>query len=89
MMESDRYHKFLELLKEFQGNKISLNDVEDEFAKLDAFHHFWHYLSDEDWRAKDRDYAKMQNDSLNKFIQALEARDYERAKDITFLAKEE
>lgn len=89
MMKSDRYQMFLELLKQFKENKIALNNVEDEFSKLDAFHHFWHYLSDEDWRAKDRDYAKMQNDSLNKFIQALEAGDYEKATDITFLTREE
>ena len=77
--------EFLNLLKALQANIVTLDEIEIFFRKIDNFHNFWHYISDEDIRAKDSEYAKMQSIELTKFISALEAGDYNKAKNITFV----
>ena len=77
--------EFVALLKAYQDNRTSLDEIVPVFEKLSSFHDFWHYISDDDIRAKDGEYAKMQDDELAKFIAAVEAGDYERANRITFL----
>ena len=76
---------FLKYLKQYLSGDSSIEEVQKHFENLDNFHDFWHYLSDEDIRSKDAEYAKMQNKELDLFIKAIEAKDYAKANKITFL----
>ena len=84
-MEMNEIEIFLKYLKQYLSGSCSLEGVQDHFEKLDNFHDFWHYISDEDIRAKDAEYAKMQNKELELFVKAIENKDYEKANNITFL----
>ncbi|WP_018624791.1 hypothetical protein [Kangiella aquimarina] len=81
----DKIQEFLKLLKAFQANTASIDDVVPVFEELDYFHHFWHYIDDADIRSKNSDYAKMQNEQLDMFIAALEVGDYKKANEVAFL----
>lgn len=85
MNEIDKIKKFIKLLKAYQANRSSINDLVPIFEELDNFHHFWHYISDANIRSKVSVYAKMQNEQLDKFIAALEVGDYKKANEIAFL----
>ena len=76
---------FLKYLKRYLSGSCSLEEVQAQFEKLDNFHDFWHYISDEDIRAKDIKYAQMQNKELELFVKAIENKDYAKANNITFL----
>lgn len=77
---------FLKYLKQYLSGVCSIEEVRFHFENLDNFHDFWHYISDEDIRAQDTDYAEMQNKELALFIKALENKDYTKANSITFLS---
>lgn len=81
----DSIEIFLEYLKKYSYGACSLEEVQRHFENLDNFHDFWHYISDQDIRAKDTQYAVMQNKELELFINAIEKKDYVQANNITFL----
>ena len=85
MNKMDMIQEFIKLLKAYQSNRATIDDIVPVFEQLDDFHHFWHYISDADIRSKNSDYAKMQNEQLDKFIAALEVGDYSKANEIAFL----
>ncbi|TBX21428.1 hypothetical protein TK45_12855 [Bowmanella sp. JS7-9] len=85
LIKMDKIIQFVKLLKAYQNKQIGLEEVVPKFKELDNFHDFWHYISDDDIRAKDQDYAAMQNKELDKFIAAIESGNYEQANKITFL----
>jgi hypothetical protein len=82
----DAIEIFLQNLKLYAAGACSLMKVQSTFENLDNFHDFWHYISDEDIRAKDAKYAEMQNKELEHFITAIENKDYAKANNITFLS---
>lgn len=85
MNKMDKVQEFLKLLKAYQANNASIDDIVPVFEELDNFHHFWHYIDDADIRSKNSDYAKMQNEQLDMFIAALEVGHYKKANEIAFL----
>ena len=76
---------FLEALRSYASGKSDLASVEGTFKNLDMFHDFGHYLADSDIWDKDAEYAELQNKELERFIAALEEKDYAIAQNITFL----
>ena len=82
----DAIELFLHNLKQYTAGTCTLDEVQSTFENLDNFHDFWHYISDEDIRAKDAEYAEMQNKELERFINAIENKNYAKANDISFLS---
>ena len=68
----------------YHGHPI--DDVAEALKPLDDFHNLWHCVSDSDIRAKDSVYAEMQHAEMEKFLNAMKLRDYEKARRITFIA---
>lgn len=85
MNEMDKIQEFIKLLKAYQANRATIDDIVPVFEELDNFYCFWHYISDANIRSKVSVYAKMQNEQLGAFIAALESGDYQQANEIPFL----
>lgn len=76
---------FVNLVRKYRCGQVSADEVRISFSQLDSFHDFAHYLSDIDIREKDSDYAAMQEAELDKFLEAVESGDFQKANRITFL----
>ena len=82
-------NSFIAALEKYINGNNNLDNVKKVFENLEDkyyFSHFNHYLSDEDIRKKDKEYEKMQNIELKKFIDALKNKSWDIAEDITFLS---
>lgn len=82
---ADRILEFAALIRHYESTGEGLGEIEAAFKALNDFENFWHYLADADIRAKDSDYAAMQNEALNRFCGALENEDFQAARRISFL----
>ncbi len=86
--EYENIDSFIFALEKYMNENTNLDNVEEIFENLEdkySFPHFYHYLSDEDIREKHKEYEKMQNTELEKFIDALKNQSWDKAEDITFL----
>ena len=82
---ASRILEFAALIRHYESSGEGLREIEAVFKALNDFENFWHYLADADIRAKDPDYAAMQNKALNGFCDALENEDIQVARRISFL----
>ena len=81
----ERILELAALIRHYQTTGEGLGEIEASLKALNDLEHFWHYLADADIRAKDSDYAAMQNKALHSFCDALEREDVEAARRISFL----
>ena len=84
----DDINSFILVLEKYINSNENLDSVEILFKNLEdkyEFTHFNHYLADEDIRKEDKEYKKMQNIELQKFIDALKSESWDVAENITFL----
>jgi len=77
--------KLVAVLKRYQCDNATLNEVEAVLRQTDDFPHLYHYIADADIRLRDVEYATTQNCALASFIEAVEQGELENARAITFL----
>jgi len=76
---------FVEKLTSYRQGGKTLEEVGEQFEKLDRFKHFKQFMKDGDLRADDVEYSVMQEKALAKFLRLLREKSYDEAEQITFL----
>ena len=77
---------FVEKLAAYRQGGRTIEEVGEEFAKLDRFSHFNQFIKDGAIRADDVEYSVMQEKALAKFLRLLREKSYDEAEQITFLS---
>ncbi|MCW5608863.1 MAG: hypothetical protein KIT26_12565 [Nitrosomonas sp.] len=87
-MKLEALPKFIEDARGYLNGNVTIESLTESYEPVEAFCHFWHFLTDEDIRTKDSVYKEMQETELKLFLRFVEAGDYAAAEQTTFLGSQ-